>query len=176
LVRDLATDTVEEIAYDKLVLATGASPARPPIEGLELDRVFSVHYPQDALRMRELIEGGEIDKAVLIGAGRISLEVAESLFAHAVDAVIVEVANQILPTMLDPEIAATVAGALRGEGVQVIVGEKVVRIQGNDEGRACGVVTENREIPADMVVVATGVRPNVQLAKAAGLSIGKTGA
>ncbi|RJP18803.1 MAG: pyridine nucleotide-disulfide oxidoreductase [Candidatus Abyssobacteria bacterium SURF_5] len=175
-IRNLQTESIEQLHYDKLVLATGASPARPPIEGLALDRVFFVHYPQDALRMRELIEGGEVDKAVLIGAGRISLEIAESLFAHAVDAVIVELEDCILPTMLDPEIAATVAGALRDEGVQVLVGEKVVRILANQDGQACGVVTGTREIPADMVVVATGVKPNVQLAAAAGLKIGSTGA
>lgn len=175
-VKDLASDSTEEIPYDKLVLATGASPVRPPIKGLELERVFFVHHPADALRMRELIEGGEVDKAVLIGAGRISLEVSESLFAHAVDAVIVELEDSVLPAMLDPEIAATVANALRSEGVQVETGKKVLEIQTNADGQACGVLTESGEIAADMVVVATGVKPNVELAAAAGLEIGKTGA
>lgn len=175
-VRNLIHGGLEELAYDKLVLATGASPARPPIEGLDLDHVFCVHVPEDAKRIRELIEGGEIDKAVFIGGGRIALEVAEALFAHAVDAVIVELESGILPTMLDPEIAATVAASLRKEGVEVLVGEKVVRIKTNGDGRACGVVTETTEISADMVVIATGVKPNVELAAAAGLAIGETGA
>ncbi|GAB4354169.1 MAG: FAD-dependent oxidoreductase [Candidatus Abyssubacteria bacterium] len=175
-VRSLESNTTEEIAYDKLVLATGASPARPPIEGLELERVFSVHVPRDAQLMRELIEGGEVDKAAFIGAGRISLEVAESLFAHAVDAVIIEMEGSILPTMLDPEIAAVVAGALRQDNIEIFLSEKVLRIEGNEDGQACKVITEAREIPVDMVVVATGVTPNVDLAVAAGLAIGETGA
>lgn len=175
-VKNLDSGKTEAVAYDKLVLATGASPVRPPVEGLELDRVFFVHVPDDARRLRELVEGGEVDKAVFVGAGRIALEVTESLFAHAVDAVIVEMEGSILPTVLDPEIAATVAAALREDGVEIFVSEKVLRIEGNDEGQVCKVVTEAREIPADMVVVATGVKPNVQLAAEAGLDIGETGA
>ncbi len=175
-VKDLQTGVSEALPYDTLVLATGASPVKPPIEGLDLERVFFVHVPGDAKRMRELIEGGEVDKAVLIGAGRISLEVAESLFAHAVDSAIVEMEGSILPTALDPEIGASVASALRSEGVEVFLSEKVLRIEANEEGQACRVVTEAREIPADMVVVATGVTPNVKLAREAGLDIGETGA
>jgi NADPH-dependent 2,4-dienoyl-CoA reductase/sulfur reductase-like enzyme/rhodanese-related sulfurtransferase len=175
-IRSLETNATEEIPYDKLVLATGASPAKPPIEGLSLERVFFVHVPHDAQLMRELIEGGEVDKAVFIGAGRVSLEVAESLFAHAVDAAIVEMEGSILPAMLDPEIAAVVAGALREDNIEVFLSEKVLRIEGDEEGRACKVITEAREIPTDIVVVATGVKPNVELAVAAGLAIGEAGA
>ncbi|UCD59079.1 MAG: FAD-dependent oxidoreductase [Candidatus Hydrogenedentota bacterium] len=175
-VRNLETGATEDFPYDKLVLATGASPVRPSIEGLELNRVFFVHVPDDAKRLRELVEGGEVDKAVFIGGGRIAVEVAESLFAHAVDAAIVEMEDSILPTLLDPEIAASVASALREQGIEIFLSEKVVRIEGNAEGQACRVVTETRGIPADMVIVATGVRPNVDLAAAAGLAIGETGA
>jgi NADPH-dependent 2,4-dienoyl-CoA reductase/sulfur reductase-like enzyme/rhodanese-related sulfurtransferase len=175
-IKNLETGATEDVAYDKLVLATGASAVKPPIEGLDLDRVFVVHIPDDAKRLRELIEGGEVDKAVFIGGGRIALEVTESLFAHAVDAAIVEMEGSILPTGLDPEVAATIAGALREQGVEIFVSETVLRIEANADGQACKVVTEAREIPADMVIVATGVRPNVQLATEARLAIGKTGA
>jgi len=174
--RDLETDKTEDISYDKLVLATGATPIKPPIEGLELDRVFMVHVPPDAQRLRELIEEGEIDKAVFIGGGRIALEVTESFFAQAVDSVIVEMEGSILPTALDPEVAASVASVLRKQGVEILLSEKVVRIEADDEGQACKVVTEAREIETDAVIVATGVRPNVDLAAAAGLEIGETGA
>ncbi len=176
LARNLDAGSAEEIPYDKLVLATGASPVRPPIEGLDLERVFFVHVPEDARRMRQLIEGGEVDKAVLIGGGRISLEIAESLFSHAVDAVVVELEGSILPTVLDPEIAASVAQTLREQGVEVLVGERVEKIKSDWKGQACGIVTDAREIDADFVVVATGVRPNVELAAVAGLTLGHTGA
>ena len=143
---------------------------------LDLDRVFVVHVPPDAKRLRELIEEGEIDKAVFIGGGRIALEVTESFNAQAVDSVIVEMEGSILPTSLDPEVAASVASVLRKQGVEILLSEKVVRIEANDEGEACKVVTEAREIETDAVIVATGVHPNVELAVAAGLEIGETGA
>jgi NADPH-dependent 2,4-dienoyl-CoA reductase/sulfur reductase-like enzyme/rhodanese-related sulfurtransferase len=175
-VRDLATGKTDAVKYDKLVLATGATPLKPPVEGLDLEKVFFVHVPSDAQRLREQVEEGEIDKAVFIGGGRIALEVTESFFAQAVDSVIVELEETILPTMLDPEVAASLAGALRKQGVEIFVSEKVLRIEGDEEGKACKVVTDAREIETDAVIVATGVRPNVQLAAEAGLEIGETGA
>lgn len=175
-VRNLETGEREEIGYDKLVLATGASPVKPPIEGLELAHVFSVHVPSDAQQLREKVEEGEIDKAVFIGGGRIALEVTESFFAQAVDSVIVEMEDTILPTALDPEVADSIAAALRKQGVEIFVSEKVLRIEGNEDGKVCNVVTEAREIETNAVIVAAGVRPNVQLAAEAGLEIGETGA
>jgi len=176
MVRNLKDGATESISYDKLVIATGASPAKPPIEGLDNDCVFSVHVPPDAARLRELIDEDEIEKAVFIGGGRIALEVTESFFSQAVDSVIVEMEDTILPTVLDPEMAASVAYALRNQGVEMYTSERVLRIEKNDDGPACKVVTENREIEADAVIVATGVRPNTGLAEAAGLEIGETGA
>ena len=175
-VKNLATGETDAVGYDKLVLATGASPLKPPIEGLELNKVFFVHVPTDAQRLREQVEEGEIDKAVFIGGGRIALEVTEAFFAQAVDSVIVELEETILPTMLDSEVADSLAGALRKQGVEIFVSEKVLRIEADEEGNACKVITDAREIETDAVIVATGVRPNVQLAADAGLEIGETGA
>jgi NADPH-dependent 2,4-dienoyl-CoA reductase/sulfur reductase-like enzyme/rhodanese-related sulfurtransferase len=175
-VESLDSGKTEDIPYDKLVIATGASPVRPPVEGLDLDRVFFVHVPPDAERLRGLIEEGEINKAVFIGGGRIALEVAEAFNAQAVDSVIVEIEDSILPAALDPEIAASVAAVLRKQGVELYLSEKVLRVEKNAEGPAVKVVTGAREIEADAVVVATGVRPQVGLAVEAGLTIGETGA
>jgi NADPH-dependent 2,4-dienoyl-CoA reductase/sulfur reductase-like enzyme len=174
--RNLETGETETIGYDKLVIATGASPARPPIEGLDHDRVFSVHVPAEAKRLRDLIEADEIDKAAFIGGGRIALEVTEGFFSQGVESIIIEMEDTILPTVLDPEMAASVAYTVRNQGVEIFTSERVVRIEGSDEGPACRVITETREIEADAVIVATGVRPNAQLAEDAGLEIGKTGA
>jgi NADPH-dependent 2,4-dienoyl-CoA reductase/sulfur reductase-like enzyme/rhodanese-related sulfurtransferase len=175
-VKNLQTGETEEITYDKLVLATGASPVRPPIEGLDLTNVFAVHVPSDAQQLREKVEEGEIDKAVFIGGGRIALEVTESFFAQAVDSVIIDLMDTILPAALDPEVAESLASALRKQGVEIFCSEKVLRIEGDEDGCACKVVTDAREIETDAVVVAAGVRPNVQLAAEAGLEIGETGA
>jgi len=175
-VRNVDTGETETVDYDKLVIATGASPVKPPIEGLDIDRVFFVHLPTEAERLRGMIEDDEIESAVFIGGGRIALEVTEAFFSQAVDSTIVEMEETILPTVLDPEMAASVAHTLSGQGVEIFTSEKVLRIEKNGEESACKVITESREIEADAVIVATGVRPNVALAADAGLEIGETGA
>ncbi|MBN1343872.1 MAG: FAD-dependent oxidoreductase [Phycisphaerae bacterium] len=174
-VRNLEDDREEDIPYDKLVVATGAEAWSPPIQGLDLDRVLSLHVPPDAVRMRELVEGGEVDHAVIIGAGRTGLETAEALFGQAVDVTIVELADQMLPTTLDADMACLLASLLPKDAAAIRTGEKVLRLEGAD-GVVTKVVTDKGEIECDMVLMAVGVRPNVGLAKAAGLEIGATGA
>jgi len=175
-VRDLAGDTVEDLPYDKLVLATGGRPWAPPIEGLDLGRVLNLHVPTDAVRMRELIEGGEVDHAVIIGAGRTGLETAEAFFGQAVDVTLVELADHVLPTTLDPDMANLLETSLPKAAAKIRTGEKVLRLEGGDGGNVCKVVTDKGEIECDMVLMAVGVRPNVDLADRAGLEIGDTGA
>ncbi len=155
--RDVESGAEAELEYGQLVLATGASPLRPPIEGVERDRVFSLHVPEDAARMRELIEADEIDRAVIIGGGTIGLEAAESLFAHAVDAAMIEREEQLMPRLLDRDTASYVRNELAKNDIEILTSEQVVRI---DEGLK--VVTDKNEIEADMVLVAVGVRPNVE--------------
>lgn len=175
-VKDLKSGEKDEIPYDSLVLATGASPAGLPIPGTDLGRVFSLHVPQDALRIRELVEGGEVDRAVLIGGGRISLEASEALFAHAVDSVVVEMEDQLVPTGLDPEMAALITSELEANDAEVYTSERAVRLEGDDNGNVCRVVTDSQTLDADMVLVAVGVRPNADLARDAGLRRTDSGA
>ncbi len=174
--RHVQTGEEEVLEYGKLVLATGGTPIRPPVEGLDLGRVFCMHVPSDAARMRELIEADEVEAAVIIGGGSIGIEAVESLFAHAVDTAVVEMQEHVLPGLLDPDMAAFVQGELRRNEVEVFAPECVVRAEGDDEGNVCKVVTDQREIACDMVLVAAGVAPNVGLAREAGLEIGATGA
>ncbi len=172
--RQIGHDSTEQLSYDKLVLATGAKPVLPSIEGLGLDRVYCLHTPSDAKRIRESIDAGEVDHAVVIGAGLIGLEICESLFNHAVDVTVVEIKNQILPAMLDPEIAFLLEQEIQRGEIEFLTGQHVLRIEG--EQHVSKVVTQEQEIETDMVIVAAGIQPNVELAQTAGLEIGETGA
>jgi NADPH-dependent 2,4-dienoyl-CoA reductase/sulfur reductase-like enzyme/rhodanese-related sulfurtransferase len=174
-VKDLAGGKKSELDYDRLVLATGAVPVKPPIPGMELGNVFTLRHPQEAEVIRKKIEAGEADRVCIIGAGRVGLEVAEALSNQAVETTMVDVAPQVLTGVLDRDLAAVVARALRDEKVVLYLGEGVKSFAG-EGGVVRKVVTDRREIETDAVIVAVGVRPEVTLAKEAGLELGRTGA
>ncbi|MBO8137308.1 MAG: FAD-dependent oxidoreductase [Desulfotomaculum sp.] len=178
-VKAVNLNTGEEMVfpYDQLVIATGATPFEPPIEGRDLKGVHKLNHPEDALRIKEAVDTGEIERAVVIGAGLIGLEGADALFNKMVDVTIIELQPQVLPGMLDADIAEKLHQHMKEEDVDLSLGDKVLRIEGDEEGKVKGVVTEKRGfIECQMVLMAAGVRPNVELAKEAGLEIGKTGA
>ncbi|HUT54867.1 MAG TPA: FAD-dependent oxidoreductase [bacterium] len=175
VVKSLESSQESELAYDQLVLATGAAPVRPPIPGMELGNVFTLRRPQEAEVIRKKIEAGEADRVCIIGAGRIGLEVAEALSNQAVETTMVDVAPQVLTGLLDADLAAMVAKMLRDEKVALYLGECVNSFAGAD-GKVIKVVTDKREIETDAVIVAVGVRPEVALAKDAGIELGCTGA
>jgi len=178
VVKAVNLETGEELnfPYDKLVLATGATPFIPPIEGIDLEGVYQLNHPDDALKIQKALDTGEIEHAVIVGAGLIGMETADALFNRMVEVTIVEFQNQVLPGMLDPDIAAKLQRHMYEEGATIYTGDKVVRIEGKD-GKVTGVVTEKHGlIECQMVITAVGVRPNVKLAKEAGLEIGETGA
>lgn len=164
----------DELNYDYLVIATGAKPVRPPIEGIDSDGVVTLFNPEDAEKIIEMWEEGA-EKAVIIGAGLIGLESAEALKNLDMEVTVIEMLDRVAPNMLDREIAALVEQHLKEKGVQVMTNTRVEKILSED-GKVTGVVANGKEIPAQIVVVATGVRPNVELAEKAGLKIGETGA
>ncbi len=161
--------------YDYLVIATGAKPIAPK-DWMEYENVFTLHSLDDAERIRRYVAVNRVEKVVIIGAGYVGFELAEN-FRHAGKKVVVlEALNQILPRMLDPDMAEHAQEALERNGVEVRLGRKVVGIEG-EGGRARRVVVEGGDaVEADMVIVAIGIRPNVELAKSMGLKIGETGA
>ena len=120
---NLETAKEEAFEYDKLVLATGASPVVPPIEGMNLEKVFVLRRPEDARALRSCIEGGKADRVVIVGGGRIGLEVADAFGAQAVDTTIVELADQLLANVIDRDMSDYVANALRAETVKIYLGE-----------------------------------------------------
>ena len=175
-IRDIAANKVDVLPYDKLVIATGGAPSMPTLEGINLKKVFALRKPEDAEIIRNTIEAGEADRMCIIGAGRIGLEVADALGAQAVDTTIVEIADQVLPTSLDPEMADYLAQVLRNEKVNLVLGESVVRLEGDENGVVKKVITDQKEIETDAVLIGVGVRPDVALAREMNLQIGPTGA
>ncbi len=172
-IRDLDSGTQSELPYDKLILATGSRPIVPPIKGIDRKNVWFMRRPDDAETMVEQIEKQKLRHAVLVGAGYIGIEMAEALKSRGLEVTMVEIFDQILPQFFDFEMAELAAKHIRNKGVRLILGEAVKSIEGN--GLVSAVVTENSRIPADMVVIGAGVRPNDELARQAGLACAPKG-
>jgi NADPH-dependent 2,4-dienoyl-CoA reductase/sulfur reductase-like enzyme/rhodanese-related sulfurtransferase len=166
------------LPYDKLVLATGASPVIPPIPGVNKKNVFTLHGMHDAEGIKTLLAEHKAKDVVIIGGGLIGIEATEALATHGCRVTIVEMLPQML-SMLDWEIARLVENYLESNAVRVMTNTKALSLEsrGSAADFATHVYTEKEEIPADMVILAIGVRPNTVLARNAGLAIGeKTGA
>jgi NADPH-dependent 2,4-dienoyl-CoA reductase/sulfur reductase-like enzyme/rhodanese-related sulfurtransferase len=174
-VLNLETDQTSAIEYDKLVLATGSLPAAPELKGRNLSGVFTLSKIEEAQAIRELVSSRRIKRAVIIGAGLIGLEMAESLTAQGLEVSLVEALDWVLPTLLDFEVAAYLEKHLRGKGVKLFLGQKIVGFEGDGKGQLKKVITEKTELEAGLALLAIGVRPNSGLARDAGLKIGATG-
>ena len=160
-----------ELPYDKLILAPGAAPLRPPLPGIEDPRVLTLRNLQDMDRIK--IAAGAAARVLVIGAGFIGLEMAEQLKRLGKAVAVVEAADQVLPP-LDPEIAAPVAETLRHEGVQLVLGDAIAGFVREGAGLAA-TLKSGRKLEADFVVLAIGVKPESGLAAAAGLELGARG-
>lgn len=176
LVRDAVSGREEKLPYDKLVLATGATPRMPPVEGRDLANVLSLTRLEAAGAIRSACEGGKIAEAVIVGGGFIGLEAAVALAdMWGVKVSVVEMMDQILPGALSHSFAQMASHDFTSHGVQVFPAEKVLRLEGKD-GAVARVVTDKRELAAQLVIFAAGFIPNGQLAKAAGLEVTPFGA
>jgi len=167
------TGKQEKLPYDSLIIATGAFPFVPPIKGREKQGVYVVRTIEDGQRIDKAIKEGA-KSAVVIGAGLIGLEVAIALVERGLQTIVVELLPQILPVMLDADMAKPVHEMLEEKGLRIIVGKGVDEILG--ENKVTGVSVAGEQISADLVVVATGVRANTELAKKAGIETGFRGA
>lgn len=170
--RDLVSGEIKEFPYDKLVIATGASPVVPPVPGIDLEGVYTVRKVSDAERIREVLGEGP---AVVVGGGMIGLEVAENLKIRGVDVTVVELMDQILPGF-DFEMASLVRKHMEANGVTIYTGEKVQSFQKGPSGRVEKAITDKRQLDCKLAIWATGVRPNTEIAKRAGIELGPTGA
>ena len=165
--RVIITDK-DEVPYDKLVLATGSKAFIPPIKGVEKKGVFTLKEMRDVREIQKYIKERKPKKAVVIGAGLIGLEGAVAFRELGMEVLVVELLEHLLPTMLDKDIASIVQSHLEEKGIQFRFGVGVSEIIGDP---VTAVKIGEEEIESDIVLVATGVRANVDLAKEAGLEI-----
>ncbi|MFH1497402.1 MAG: FAD-dependent oxidoreductase [Verrucomicrobiota bacterium] len=171
VVRDLANGGGRELPYDRLVLAPGASPLRPPLPGIDDPRVLTLRNLQDMDRIKAA--AGEAGSALVIGAGFIGLEMAEQLRRIGKTVTLVEAFDQVLPP-LDPEMAAPVAEAMRAGGVELVLGDAIAEFADVDGGLVA-TLRSGRRLAAHLVVLAIGVRAEGGLAEAVGLEMGARG-
>ncbi len=170
-VKNLENGQEEIYDYDKLIVATGASAVKPPIPGVDLPGVFPMRAPEDAITMRDYLTQNDVKKAVVIGGGFIGLELAENLVDRGISVTVVEVASQLMPGVLDPEMAGYAKRHLQQQGVRVLTGTKAQAILG--EGGVTGVQTESGLLPCGVVALSAGIRPNTAFLNDTGLEMFK---
>ena len=162
------------LEYDRLVIGTGCRVRNIGIKGLDLKNVFEVGKLQDAIDIKASITAGEVSKAVVVGAGFIGLEMAEALSdMWGIETSVIEIADQIMPGFVGKDLARMAMKEMENNDVSFYLGEKVTSIEGTDKVQK--VITDKREIEADVVIMAPGVIPNSELAADAGLAIGSNG-
>ena len=172
LVRDLKNGQRYELPYDKLILATGAVPLRPPIPGINLPAVFTMRNLEDVDRIKAVVDQGITD-AVVVGAGFIGLELAENLVRRGIRTTVVELQDQVLPP-LDREMTSPIAEQLRRHGVTLKLGTSAEAFEPSADGLTV-VLKSGDRLHAQLVLLGVGVKPESRLAAGAGLEIGAKG-
>jgi len=172
-VRNLKTGQDLTVSYDKLIIATGALPIVPSLPGISLGNIFTLRTVADAVQIKSLVDNGKVKNAVIAGSGFIGLEMAENLALRGVKVVLVEMLDQILPPF-DEDMAQLVQNHLTEKGVEVITSDGVKAFEGDRENYVARVITGKRQLPANMVILSVGVKPNTSLATDAGIKVGAT--
>ncbi len=154
---DLKTNETYTYEYDKLVIASGAQPIKPPLEGVDLDCVFFMRTPEDAISLRDAIEADKIKRAVVVGGGFIGLEVAENLALQGINVTVIDMAEMV-PPGFEPEFTEYIANHLAEHGIMVFTGTKLEAIIG--ESKVEKIKTDKRVMKADAVILSIGIRAN----------------
>jgi NADPH-dependent 2,4-dienoyl-CoA reductase/sulfur reductase-like enzyme/rhodanese-related sulfurtransferase len=173
---DVVSGEKDSVPYDKLVISTGSQPFVLPIPGADLDGVYTISDLHKAIAIKQSLATGQVGKAVVIGGGAIGLEMAEA-FADlwGVETSVIEFMPQILPRIIDPPFARMVKHHMEKQGVSIYTSEGAQALEGDENGKVCKVVTPNRTIETDIVVMAAGVRARSELAREAGLDVSPFG-
>jgi NADPH-dependent 2,4-dienoyl-CoA reductase/sulfur reductase-like enzyme len=175
-VRDHEHGRTVQVGFDHLVLGTGARPRRPDLPGIDLPQVLGVQTLDDGAALLAAVTGaGGVRRVVVIGAGYIGLEMAEAFLHRGAAVTVVERGPEVMRT-LDADMGALVSSAMRRHGVDVRCGTATIGIEAATTGGGVVVRTDGGDLPADLVVLGTGVAPNAELADAAGIRLGAGGA
>jgi len=172
-VRDHGTSTTYRMGFDEVVIATGARPRRPEIPGVTAPGVHGVQTLDDGEALLDTLEHSP-RRAVVVGGGYIGIEMAEAMVNRGLEVTVVTRSREPMAT-LDPDMGAQVHQAMEDMGIDVRTSVQLREVATGQDGRATGVVTDQGELPADVVVLGTGVEPETTLAAAAGLPLGRWG-
>ncbi|MCW2680932.1 MAG: FAD-dependent pyridine nucleotide-disulfide oxidoreductase [Frankiales bacterium] len=173
--RDLETGRAYQEAYDHLVYATGSVPMRPLADGFDAPGVYGVQVLDDGRELIAELDSGRVERVVVVGGGYIGLELAEACQVRGLDVTVVNRSPTPIGTF-DPDIGAFIADAVANMGIKLVFGQAATSVETGPDGRATAVLTaDGTRLPADLVVLGLGVRPNVGLAQAAGIPLGASG-
>ncbi len=171
-IRDLAAGRDYDESYDKLILAPGAAPLRPPIPGIDLPGIYTLRNLADVDRIKERVDHG-VKQAVVVGAGFIGLELVENFVKRGIATTVVELQDQVLPPF-DKEMTTPVVETLSAKGVAVLLGNSAEGFEQNADGLRVR-LKSGQNLPAQLVILGVGVRPESKLAVDAGLDVGPRG-
>ena len=152
----------KEFSFDRLLIATGAVPIKPPIEGIDMEHVFFLNRLDDARQIAKRVT--TCKKATIVGAGAIGIEVATMLNSLGLDVSVVELLDHIVPAVLDKKGAHYVERKLQQKGIKLILGNKVSEIFCNSSSKGC-ILESGQKIESDMIVVCVGVKPSLDIVK-----------
>lgn len=173
-VENLETGEIYRETYDDLVLSPGAAPVKPGLKGIDLPGIFTLRTIPDMRKIVEWIKNQTVKKAVVVGGGFIGLEMTENLNIQGIDVTVVEMLPQVMP-FLDPEIAAFIHDHLKSNDISLSLKSPVTGFSQEKNGQIVTELESGKIIAADLVILAIGVRPEVELAAAAGITIGSLG-
>lgn len=173
-VENLKTGEIYKERYDSLVLSPGAAPLRPMLDGIDISGIFTLRNIPDMRSIIEWIKTRDVKKAAVVGGGFIGLEMTENLKIQGIDVSIIEMENQVMP-VLDPEIAAFIHAHLKFKEISLFLGSPIVGFKQENNGMITAKLESGKTVVSDLVILAIGVRPEVELAKDAGLDIGDLG-
>lgn len=161
------------LPYDKLIIATGGTPIIPPVPGVNLANIATLWTVPDVDRIKSYVDNASPKSAIVVGGGFVGLEAVEALLNVGVKVTLVERLDQVMPPF-DPELAGILTNHLREKGVQVILGNGVSKFIGQDAVQSVE-LADGQKLPADLVIMAVGIKPRTELAVAAGVTLGQTG-
>lgn len=173
-VKNLITDEILEESYDKLMIASGARAIIPPIKNIDLENVVTLKSMDDGNKLRELMANDEYKKVAIIGAGFIGLEAVEAAKHRGKEVTVIQLQDRVLQEVFDKDITDLLEEELRESGVELLLSETVVELIGDK--KVSKVKTNKREIDADIVILATGVKPNTDFLKADEIKMLRNGA